>query len=95
MSPLILHFDILLHTFCTHLLKLEVDLIFRIHRRPLQVGVLVGRRSRWVTCQSARYDHYIGYVSVTAYILALSSDSGFLGFGYPEVVFLLIEFLLC
>jgi hypothetical protein len=43
-------------------------------------------------CQSARYDHYIGYVSVTVYVLALSSDSGFPGFGCPGVVFLLIEF---
>jgi len=31
-------------------------------------------------------------VSVTVFILALSSDNGFLGFGYPGVVFLLIEF---
>jgi hypothetical protein len=31
-------------------------------------------------------------VSVTVFVLALSSDSGFLGFGYPGVVFLLIEF---
>jgi len=49
------------------------------------------RRSRWVTFQSARYDRYIGYVSVTVYILAFSSNSGFLGFGCPGVVFLLIE----
>jgi hypothetical protein len=46
-------------------------------------------------CQSARYDRCIGYVSVTVYVLALSFDSGFPGFGYPEVVFLLIEFPLC
>jgi len=43
-------------------------------------------------CQSARYDRCIGYVSVTVYVLALSSDSGFPEFGYPEVVFLLTEF---
>jgi len=30
------------------------------------------------------------YVSVTVYVLALSSDSGFLGFGCPGVVFILI-----
>jgi hypothetical protein len=63
-----------------------------IHRRPLQVGDLVGRCSRWVTCQNARYDRCIGYVSVTVYVLALSSDSGFLGFSCPRVVFLLTEF---
>jgi hypothetical protein len=33
-----------------------------------------------------------GYVSVTIYVLALSSDSGFHEFGYPGVVFLFIEF---
>jgi hypothetical protein len=43
-------------------------------------------------CQSARYDRYIGYVSVTIYVLALSSDSEFLGFGCLGVVFLFIEF---
>jgi hypothetical protein len=63
-----------------------------IHRRPIQVGDLVGRCSRWVTCQSARYDRYIGYVIVTVFVLALSSDSGFLRFGFSGVVFLLIEF---
>jgi hypothetical protein len=26
---------------------------------PFQVGDLAGRRSRWVTCQSAIYDRYI------------------------------------
>jgi hypothetical protein len=31
-------------------------------------------------------------VSVTIYVLALSSDSRFLGFGCPGVIFLLIEF---
>jgi hypothetical protein len=31
-------------------------------------------------------------VSVTVFVLALSSDSGFLGIGCPIVVFLLIEF---
>jgi hypothetical protein len=56
------------------------------------VGDLVGRRSRWVTCQSARYNRYIGYVSVTVYVLALSSDSEFPGFGCLGVVFLLIKF---
>jgi hypothetical protein len=50
------------------------------------------RRSCWVTCQSARYDRCIEYVSVTVFVLALSSDSRFLGFGCPEVIFLLIEF---
>jgi hypothetical protein len=50
------------------------------------------RRLRWVTCQSTRYDHCIKYVSVTVYVLALSFDSGFPGFGCPEVVFLLTEF---
>jgi hypothetical protein len=44
-------------------------------------------------CQSAGYDRCIGYVSVIFFVLALSSDNGFLGFGCPEVVFLLIEFL--
>jgi hypothetical protein len=63
-----------------------------IHRRPFQVGDLVVRRSRWVTCQSARYDRCIGYVSVTFFVLALSSDNGFLGFSCARVVFLLIEF---
>jgi hypothetical protein len=58
----------------------------------LQVGDLVGRHSRWVTCQSARFDRCIGYVSVTIFVLALSSDSGFSEFGCPEVVFPLIEF---
>jgi hypothetical protein len=53
------------------------------------------RHSHWVTCQSARYDRSFGYVSVTVYVLALSSDSGFPGFGCPGVVFLLIEFPLC
>jgi hypothetical protein len=43
-------------------------------------------------CQSARYDHCIGYVSVIVYVIALSSESGFPGFGCPGVVFLLIEF---
>jgi hypothetical protein len=33
-----------------------------------------------------------GYVSVTVFVLSLSSDSGFLGFGCPGVIFLLIEF---
>jgi len=33
-----------------------------------------------------------GYVSVTVFVVALSSDSGFPGFGCPRVVFLLIEF---
>lgn len=33
-----------------------------------------------------------GYVSVTMYVLALSSDSGFPGFGCTGVVFLFIEF---
>jgi len=33
-------------------------------------------------------------VSVTVYVLALSSDSGFLGFGCPGLVFLLTEFQL-
>jgi hypothetical protein len=63
-----------------------------IHRRPLQVGDLVGRHSRWITCHSARYDRYIGYVSVTVYVLALSFNSGFPRFGCLGVVFLLIEF---
>jgi hypothetical protein len=55
-----------------------------IHRRPLQVGDLVGRRSRWVTCQSARYDRCIRYVSVTVYVLALSSDCEFPGLSASE-----------
>jgi hypothetical protein len=42
--------------------------------------------------QSARYARYIVYVSVTVYVLALSSNSVFPGFGCPRVVFLLIEF---
>jgi hypothetical protein len=50
------------------------------------------RRSRWVTCQSAIYDHCIEYVSVTVYVLALSFDSGFPEFGCPRVIFLFIEF---
>jgi hypothetical protein len=41
-------------------------------------------------CQSAKYDRCIEYVSVTIYVLALSSDSGFPGFGCLGVVFLLI-----
>jgi hypothetical protein len=53
------------------------------------------RHSHWVTCQSARYDRCIGFVSVTIYVLSLPSDSEFFGFGCPEVVFLLIEFSLC
>jgi hypothetical protein len=63
--------------------------------KNLQVGDLVGRRSRWITCQSARYDRCTEYVSVTVFVLALSSDSGFLGFGCPGVIFILIEFPLC
>jgi hypothetical protein len=63
-----------------------------IHRRPFQVGGLVGRCSRWVMCQSARYDRCIGYVSVTVYVQALSFDGGIPGFGCPGVVFLFIEF---
>jgi hypothetical protein len=59
-----------------------------------RVGDLVRRRSHWVTCQSARYDHCIRYVSVIVFVLALSYDSGFPGFGCPGVIFLLIEFLL-
>jgi hypothetical protein len=62
---------------------------------PIQVGDLVEKRSCWVMCQCARYDRCIGYVSVTAYVLALSSNSGFPGFGSPGMVFLLIEFPLC
>jgi len=31
-------------------------------------------------------------MSVTVYVLALSSDSGFPEFGYPGVIFLLTEF---
>jgi hypothetical protein len=31
-------------------------------------------------------------VSVTIFVLALSSDSGFPRFGYPGMIFLLIEF---
>jgi hypothetical protein len=55
------------------------------------------RRLGWeaftlVTCQSARYNRCIEYVSVTVYVLALSYDSGFSGFGWPGVVFFLIEF---
>jgi hypothetical protein len=53
------------------------------------------RHSCWVTCQGVRYDRYIGYVSVTIYVLALSSHSGFPRFACPRVVFLLIEFPLC
>jgi hypothetical protein len=34
----------------------------------------VGKHSCWVTRQSARYDRCIGYVSVTVYVLALSSE---------------------
>jgi hypothetical protein len=34
----------------------------------------------------------IGYASITVFVLALSSNSGFPRFGYPGVVFLLIEF---
>jgi hypothetical protein len=64
----------------------------KIHRRLLKVVDMFVRRSRWVTCQSARYDRCIGYVSTTVYVLALSSDSGFPGFGYPGVVVFLIEF---
>jgi hypothetical protein len=56
----------------------------RIHRRHLQVGDLVGRHSRWITCQSARYNRCIGYVSVTVYVLALSSDSRFPGFARSD-----------
>jgi hypothetical protein len=35
---------------------------------------------------------YRVYVSVTSLLLALFSDSGYLGFGYPRMIFLLIEF---
>jgi hypothetical protein len=35
------------------------------------------------------------HVSVTVYVLALSSGSGFPGFDCPRVVFLFIEFPLC
>jgi len=45
-------------------------------------------------CQSARYNRCIGNVSVTVFVLALSSDSEFPRFGCPGVVFLLIEFSL-
>jgi len=58
-----------------------------IHRRPLQVRDLVGRRSCWVMCQSVRYDHCIGYVSITVFVLALSFDSGFPGFSCLEWFF--------
>jgi hypothetical protein len=57
-----------------------------------RVGDLVGSRSCWVTCQSARYNHCIEYVSVTVFVLALSFDSEFPGFGCLGVIFLLIEF---
>jgi hypothetical protein len=50
------------------------------------------RRSLWVSCQSVRYDRCIEYVNFTVFVLAMSSDNGFLGFGYPGVIFLLIEF---
>jgi hypothetical protein len=36
----------------------------------------------------------MGFVSTSALQLALFSDSGFPGFGCPEVVFLFIEFTL-
>jgi hypothetical protein len=53
-------------------------------------GVHVGLRVRVLETIAA-----YRYVSVTVYVLALSSDSGFPGFGYPIVVFLFIEFPLC
>jgi hypothetical protein len=56
------------------------------------VVLIIESHSRWVTCQNARYDRYIGYVSVTIYVLALSSDSGFPRFGCLIVVFLLTKF---
>jgi hypothetical protein len=43
-------------------------------------------------CKSVRYDRCIGYMSVTVYVLALSSNCGFPGYGCPGGVFLLIEF---
>jgi hypothetical protein len=52
---------------------------------PIQVGDLVGRH--WVTCKSARYDRCIGYMSVTVFVLTLSCDSRFSGFGCFVVVF--------
>jgi len=50
-------------------------------------GVQVGLHVR-VQDMIAAY----GYVSVDVFVLALSSDSGFLRFGCPGAVFLLIEF---
>jgi hypothetical protein len=50
-------------------------------------GIHVGLRVRVLDTIVA-----YGYVSVTFYILALSSDSGFRGFGCPRVVFLFSEF---
>jgi hypothetical protein len=73
-TPIFDHFPVdstsHLHTlYCKRFVRLRV--LFKTHiRRPIQVGYLVGRRSRWVTCQSARYDRCIGYVSVTVYIQA-------------------------
>jgi hypothetical protein len=50
-------------------------------------GVHVGLRVRGLDTIVA-----YGYVSLTFYVLALSSDSGFIRFGCPGVVFLFIEF---
>jgi hypothetical protein len=47
-------------------------------------GVHIGLRVRVLDTIAA-----YGYVSVTVYVLVLSSDSGFLGFGCPGVGFLL------
>jgi len=50
-------------------------------------GVHVGFRVRVLDTIAA-----YGYVSVTVYVLALSSNSGFPGFGYPIVVFSSLSF---
>jgi hypothetical protein len=50
-------------------------------------GVHVGLR-----VLSAKSNRCIAYVSVIVYVLALSSDNGFPGFGCPGMVFLLTEF---
>jgi hypothetical protein len=57
-----------------------------------------GRRPSWkalvyrYTLECKVRPHHRVYVSVTALLLALFSNSGYLGFGYPRVIFLLIEF---
>jgi hypothetical protein len=53
---------------------------------------LVGRRYVGLRVRVLDTMAAYGYVSVIVYVLALSSNSGFLGFGCPGVVFLFIEF---